>query len=141
MRSNIATVLALSLKFGWKVFPAKPGDKSPYISGWQQRATSDADRIKQLFYPFPDAMIGLPTGPINGLTIIDLDRKNDVDGVESFRRLALPCSTRASCGNTNRWFPPLLSNLGHGPAIPGWTFAGYGYQVEWCICHCAWEHQ
>ena len=104
MRSNIATVLALSLKFGWKVFPAKPNDKSPYISGWQQRATSDANGIKQLFDPFPDAMIGLPTGPINGLTVIDLDRKNDVDGVESFRRLALPCSTRAVVGTPTGGF-------------------------------------
>jgi len=95
MRSNIATALELSSRFGWRVFPAKPADKSPYINGWQQRATADADEIERLFDLFPDAMIGLPTGPINGLTVLDLDLKNGVDGVQSFRSLALPCSTRA----------------------------------------------
>ena len=90
MRSNIAAVIALSLKFGWKVFPAKPTDKSPYINGWKHRATADAKKIEQLFEPFPDAIIGLPTGPINGLTVLDLDLKNGVDGVQSFRSLALP---------------------------------------------------
>ena len=90
MRSNIANALELSSRFGWKVFPAKPADKSPYISGWQHRATADAREIERLFEPFPDAMIGLPTGPINGLTVLDLDLKNDVDGVQSFRSLALP---------------------------------------------------
>ena len=95
MRSNIANALELSLRFGWRVFPAKPTDKSPYINGWKQRATADAEEIERLFEPFPDAMIGLPTGPINGLTILDLDLKNGVDGVQSFRSPALPCRTRA----------------------------------------------
>jgi len=95
MRSNIANALELSSRFGWRVFPAKPTDKSPCINGWQQRATADAEKIKRLFDLFPDAMIGLPTGPINGLTVLDLDLKNGVDGVQSFRSFALPCSTRA----------------------------------------------
>ena len=92
MTSNIANALELSSRFGWKLFPAKPADKSPYINGWQQRATADAIEIERLFDPFPDAMIGIPTGPINGLTVLDLDLKNGVDGVQSFRSLALPCS-------------------------------------------------
>ena len=95
MKSNIAKALELSSKFGWQIFPAKPHDKSPFISGWQYRASADPIEIEQMFTPFPEAMIGLPTGPINGLTILDLDRKNGVDGVESFRRMTLPCSTRA----------------------------------------------
>ena len=82
MRSNIASALELSSRFGWRVFPAKPADKSPFINGWQQRATADAIEIERLFGPFPDAMIGLPTGSINGLTILDLDLKNGVDGVQ-----------------------------------------------------------
>ena len=40
MRSNISNALELSSRFGWKLFPAKPVDKSPYINGWQQRATA-----------------------------------------------------------------------------------------------------
>ena len=67
MRSNIVSALELSSRFGWRVFPAKPADKSPYINGWQQRATADADEIERLFDLFPDAMIGLPPVDIGRL--------------------------------------------------------------------------
>ena len=48
MRSNISNALELSSRFGWKLFPAKSADKSPYINGWQQRATANASVHVQL---------------------------------------------------------------------------------------------
>ena len=83
MTSSVDKAIKLANDFGWRVFPANLKNKRPLISGWQERATSDPDGIRELFTPFPNAMIGLPTGPINKITVVDLDKKNEVDGFKT----------------------------------------------------------
>jgi hypothetical protein len=73
---------------GWHVFPLRPGAKVPALHGhdscprtgtcqtghlgWEQRATTDPDRIRAAWMSGPAFNIGLATGP-SGLLVVDLD--------------------------------------------------------------------
>lgn len=86
MRSFRSAALAAA-EHGWPVFPLMPGTKRPALhgyatcprtgvcgaghQGWEQRATTDPDRIRAAWSA--DVFnIGLATGPA-GLVVIDLD--------------------------------------------------------------------
>ncbi|MEU6079039.1 bifunctional DNA primase/polymerase [Streptomyces sp. NPDC047108] len=72
---------------GWHVFPLRPGAKRPALHGratctrtgpcagghlkWEQRATTNADRIRAAWSRAP-FNVGIATGP-SGLLVIDLD--------------------------------------------------------------------
>jgi hypothetical protein len=72
---------------GWRVFPLKPGTKIPALHhhkrcphtgpcqaghvGWEQRATTNPDRIRSAWTTAP-YNIGVATGP-SGLVVLDLD--------------------------------------------------------------------
>lgn len=64
--------------FGWSVIPLKPGEKLPLLSSWseyQQRRATD-DEILQWFIDCPNANIGIVTGKISGLIVLDIDSKD-----------------------------------------------------------------
>ncbi|MEU2317605.1 MULTISPECIES: bifunctional DNA primase/polymerase [Streptomyces] len=72
---------------GWHVFPLRPGTKRPALHGeaacprtgpcagghrkWEQRATTDPDRIRVAWSRAP-FNVGIATGP-SGLVVVDLD--------------------------------------------------------------------
>jgi len=72
---------------GWHVFPLRPGTKRPALHGeatctatgtcasghlkWEQRATTDPDRIRATWERAP-YNVGIATGP-SGLVVVDLD--------------------------------------------------------------------
>ncbi|WP_329588876.1 bifunctional DNA primase/polymerase [Streptomyces sp. NBC_01362] len=92
---------------GWAVFPLRPGGKPPALHGeascpgtgdcttghrkWEQRATTDPDRIHRA-WSTGRFNIGVATGP-SGLIVVDLDMpkptdpKGTPDGATSFQAL------------------------------------------------------
>ena len=70
--------------WGWKVFPANPENKTPLIKDWKNRASNNETIINRLFAPFPNAMVAVPTGPVNGITVIDFDIRDSYNGVSNF---------------------------------------------------------
>jgi hypothetical protein len=56
---------------GWHVFPLVPGTKRPAVRAWQQRATTDPDRITRCWATGP-YNVAIACGP-SGLLVIDLD--------------------------------------------------------------------
>ncbi|MCX4574541.1 bifunctional DNA primase/polymerase [Streptomyces sp. NBC_01571] len=76
---------------GWHVFPLRPGTKRPALHGeaactrtgvceaghrkWEQRATTDPDRIRATWSRGP-FNVGIATGP-SGLLVVDLDVPKD----------------------------------------------------------------
>jgi len=68
---------------GFHVFPLQPGRKEPLIRDWPSRATSDPITIREWWRRYPDANIGIATGP-SGLVAIDVDVKDGALGMESW---------------------------------------------------------
>jgi bifunctional DNA primase/polymerase-like protein len=78
---------------GWPVFPLRPGTKRPALhgtdhcprtgpctdghAGWEQRATTDPDRIRRAWSTGP-FNVGLATGPA-GLVVVDVDTADPDD--------------------------------------------------------------
>ena len=75
---------------GFRLFPLHPNTKRPVWKGWTQDATSDPERIREIWSE-RDYNIGVLTG--NGLIVVDVDVKNGKDGLMSFMMLGLPADT------------------------------------------------
>ncbi|MFE9937095.1 bifunctional DNA primase/polymerase [Streptomyces hirsutus] len=90
MSEHLTAALAAA-EHGWHVFPLRPGTKRPALHGektctrtgpctarhrkWEQRATTDPDRIRAAWSRAP-FNVGIATGP-SGLVVIDLDVPKD----------------------------------------------------------------
>ena len=59
-------------QFGWRIFPCSQ-DKRPLIKEWQLKATHDPDQLKEWWEKWPDANIGMATGPGSGVWALDVD--------------------------------------------------------------------
>ena len=83
MSSLLSYALAAARR-GWAVFPVVPGQKRAAVKAWEDRATTDPDRIRQC-WATGDWNIGIAAGP-SGLVVIDLDmpRQDEVNGVTGF---------------------------------------------------------
>jgi putative DNA primase/helicase len=80
---------------GWHVFPGriKDGSKRSFVAGkanggprWG--ATTDADTIRDYWEQFPNALLGITTGPDSGFFVIDADTPEGhaKDGVGTLRQ-------------------------------------------------------
>ena len=92
---------------GWSVFPAPPGEKKSYKSAkysggrkWGQ--TTDANEIHRDFREWPNANVGVVTGAVSGIFVVETDTKDghDVDGIASLATLeaehgSLPATLQA----------------------------------------------
>jgi len=91
-------VLALAAR-GMHVFPLRPGDKRPAVDRWEQRATTDPDRIRRCWTHAPYG-VGIACGP-SRLVVVDLDTaKGDeppAPGVETGEDV-LELATHGGCG-------------------------------------------
>ncbi len=65
---------------GWSVLPLKRGDKRPLIR-WEtlQQTHADAATLARWFTQWPDANIGIVTGEISNLIVLDVDPKHGGD--------------------------------------------------------------
>ena len=89
-----------ALRYAAKSYPVFPalliaGEKKPLVK-WgkgedghadltKRRATTDPDTIRAWWARWPLAMIGMPTGKTSGVVVLDIDRKNGVDGLANLR--------------------------------------------------------
>ncbi len=76
-------MLKYALKYanlGWSVIPLKQ-DKTPLFS-WKEYQTKKADKktIKQWWKNNPDANIGIVTGAISGIVVVDIEKGGNFEG-------------------------------------------------------------
>ena len=107
-QTPMAAALGLA-KAGSPVFPCRSCDdslngkeaKSPLINGGFKNATTHEDTIRIWWRNWANAAIGMPTGEVTGVFVVDLDTKDDRDGKASLTTLEiehgpLPSTKRVS---------------------------------------------
>lgn len=62
--------------------------KQPYTAHGFHDATADHETIRQWWHRWPGAAVGFVTGTEDGLVVIDLDIKGDVNGIATWQELA-----------------------------------------------------
>ena len=102
----IAEAAARYLALGWSVLPLRHGDKRPLIR-WEslQQQRADAATVAHWFAHWPAANVGIVTGEISNLIVLDVDPKHGGDDslAELERRFgALPETVEARTGGGGR---------------------------------------
>jgi hypothetical protein len=136
---TMATNLARNC--GWAVFPCSV-TKAPAIPGpgGYKHATKDPDEIKALWRRHPAPLIGVATGSVSGIWVLDIDVKHPeaVDWWMAHNRLLLPtlayrtrsggvhCYYRDAAGLTNSTSRPVrgIDVRGEGGYVIHWFAAG-----------------
>jgi len=84
---------------GWAVVPIAPSGKQP-LARWQefQERIPTGDEVREWYARWPDAGVGIVTGAVSGLAVLDIDPAHGGD--ESLADLehlhgALPCTVEA----------------------------------------------
>jgi hypothetical protein len=86
---------------GIPVFPCEPGGKRPLTYNGFWDASADPRRVEPWWRRWPDANVGVPTGQVSGLLVLDVDARGG--GPESLAALQrahgpLPRTARARTG-------------------------------------------
>ncbi len=68
------------------VFPCVPGGKRPLTSSGFRDATTRDYLVYQWWKRWPDANIGMPTGPTSGFDVVDIDVRGDESGFAAFQQ-------------------------------------------------------
>lgn len=91
---------------GWSVIPLRPGEKRPLVR-WEQyqKRRPERDEVSRWFAAWPDANIGIVTGSVSRLVVLDVDPAHG--GLESLAALErrhgpLPASVEARTGGGGR---------------------------------------
>lgn len=84
---------ALPLRVGWSVIPLRPRDKVPALPSWKAYQTRHASPDDVERWAVSDCNVGIVTGGISGLLVLDLDSAEAVVEAES---RGLPDSVIAS---------------------------------------------
>ncbi|MEW6573482.1 MAG: bifunctional DNA primase/polymerase [Bacillota bacterium] len=69
---------------GFSVIPLRPRDKRPLLSSWAgfQQAPADADQVQAWWIEHSDANVGIVTGAVSGLVVLDLDGPEAVNFIK-----------------------------------------------------------
>ena len=103
---NLNAALLYATKYGWAVFPVKAESKRPLTPHGCKDAKKDPGAIRSWWRKWPDASVGVATGSISNLIVIDEDVDDDkgIDGImsmsawETENGCVLPESARAITG-------------------------------------------
>ncbi len=68
-------------RLGWSVIPLQPGEKLPKLP-WQayQDRRADEEEIRSWFRRWPKINVGIVTGPVSGLVVLDVDPRHGGEG-------------------------------------------------------------
>jgi hypothetical protein len=72
-------------RWGWSVFPLRPASKEPATEHGFKDATTDEAQIRKWWKKQPTANIGIATGRVSGLVVVDIDPRNGGDTAAFWR--------------------------------------------------------
>lgn len=70
---------------GVPVFPCVPGGKRPLVQHGFHEASTEAGQVAAWWRRWPAANIGIPTGPVSGVEVVDVDVHTTGTGFPAFR--------------------------------------------------------
>ena len=98
--SCLQAALTYTEKFGFSVIPIRP-DKKPYIK-WEeyQKKRTIPEEIRAWWNKWPGAMIGIVTGRISGIVVIDIDTEEGREAIQDYipDSLIIPTATTPKGG-------------------------------------------
>jgi Bifunctional DNA primase/polymerase, N-terminal len=98
----VADALRLA-HYGTPSFPCREDKRPACLHGFED-ATSDPEKLRQLWRQYPGALIGVPTGEASGLFVIDIDSGRHEEANDWFER----------------WSPNLPETRQHATKSGGW---------------------
>ena len=117
------------LEKGFSVIPVG-ADKRPLLN-WQdyQKKRATAEEIEAWWEKWPNSNIGIITGAISGITVVDVDKKSD--GLETLKKLRLPMTLVAKTGGGGfHYYYKYSEGIGNKAGIfPGIDIRGEGGYV------------
>ena len=147
-QNSLTAALDYIRRYGWAVFPVPPGTKKSYKSGrygnnnpWGM--TRIAEAVEDDFKKWPEAGVGVPTGWVNKIFVVEADtlEGHGVDGLAGLKALeaehgVLPETLMAESptGSIHRYFAwpkPLSVDIRNsdGKLAPGVDVRGTGGMV------------
>lgn len=101
---NLLMLSALKyLNMGYVIIPLKPNGKEPLIK-WQeyQKRKSIEEEIKKWWVKWPNANVGIVTGQVSQLAVVDLD---GMEGIKEGLRLGITSTLSSITGNGKQlWY-------------------------------------
>ena len=80
---HLLAALEPVLDHRWRIFPCAPRAKTPLVTDWPRRATSDPDMISRLAKKHPGCNWGLATGQESGVFVLDVDGERGENSLRS----------------------------------------------------------
>src|SRR5262245_4587030 len=81
------SAIAYAERFGWAVHPLRPDDKRPLTAHGFKDASTNLEQINAWWRETPNANIGIATGAASGVSVLDVDVKNDAGGDLTLRAM------------------------------------------------------
>lgn len=83
---DVNPALAAALSYaarGWRVVPIRPGEKHPAVQAWQDAATVDFGIITDWWTRWPHHGVGIVTGILSAIFVLDIDMGDGKFGDET----------------------------------------------------------
>ena len=130
MTNTLDTALYYTEKMNFSIIPINPKNKKPFFP-WKTYQTRRAtqDEIKAWWQKYPKAMIGIATGKLSGIFVIDCDTKGGYEAIQKLipDSLIFPIARTPRGGWHLYFLMPVNSNLTVGTALmPGVDYRGEG---------------
>ena len=79
---SIRSAALAHARAGRPVFPCGP-DKRPLVASGFKVASTDVYQVRDWWHQWPSALIGMPTGPLSGVWVLDVDVHDGAPGEDS----------------------------------------------------------
>lgn len=73
-------------RLGLKIIPVEPMGKRPFLEKWTEKVSSDPEVIREWWAKYPGANIGIATGTINDIIVLDVDCGNGKTGKQTLEQ-------------------------------------------------------
>jgi uncharacterized protein (DUF927 family) len=127
IKSELLEAALAYAALGWSVIPLQPREKKPALK-WEkyQRERADAEQIKKWWKRWPDANVGIVTGAVSGVIVLDVDGE---EGRSSLKGKYLPrtcCAKTGGGGEHYLYKHPGVTVANFAGKLPGLDLRGDG---------------